>query len=87
MSSVVDAFAKEKPGDDAAKHPEHKGDISGWLSFKPDLKNKPEDCNVDRRMNKCPEDAEIRTEILAAEILLCQLQDHITTQKKVFKKL
>jgi len=33
-----------------------------------------------------PENAEIGAEILAAEVLLCQLQDHVATQEKVFKE-
>ena len=76
MGGAVETFAEEEPGDDAAEHPEDKGDIPGRLGFEADLEHHPEDGNVDRRVNEGPEDAEVGAEVFAAEILLGQLQYH-----------
>jgi len=83
---AVEAFAEKEPGDNAAEHPEDKGDVTGRLGFEADLKYHPEDGNVDRRVNEGPEDAEIGAEIFAAEILFGQLQDHPATLEEIFGK-
>ena len=86
MGAAVEAFAEEKPGYYAAEHPEHKGDITCRLGFEAHLEYYPEDCNIDRGMNEGPENAEIGAEILAAEVLLGQLQYHVAPQEKVFQE-
>jgi hypothetical protein len=84
VSSAVETLTEEEPGDDTGKHPENKRDISGRLGFEANLKNKPEDEDVDGRMNEGPEYAEIRAEILAPEIPVGQLNDHLPSGKNLF---
>lgn len=86
VSRAAETFAEEKPGDYAAKHPEDERDVTGRLRFEADLKHNPEDHNVNGRMNKCPEHAEVGAEVLATEILLGKLEDHSPVQQQVAEK-
>lgn len=86
VGGAAQTFAEKEPGDDAAEHPENKGDIAGGLGFEADLEDDPEDGDIDGRMNERPENAEIGAEIFAAEILPGKLEDHPPPLKEVFDK-
>ena len=86
MGGAVETFAEKEPGDDAAEHPEDKGDITGRLGFEADLKDYPEDGHIDRRVDERPENTEVGAEILAAKILFGQFQYHLTALEEIFGK-
>ena len=86
VGAAVETFAEEKPGDYAAEHPEHEWDITGRSGFEAHLENDPEDKHIDGGMNEGPENTEIGAEVLAAEVLFCQLQDHVAAQEQVFEE-
>lgn len=56
---TLQAFTEKEPGDDAAQHPEDKRVVGLWLGFETHLKNEPENQDINGRVNKSPQYAQI----------------------------
>ncbi len=72
--AVVDAVAKEKPGEHAADQPENVGVTGHRLRVEANLEDKPEYAGHGQRKKEGPDDAEIRSQITGGEVPFGQLE-------------
>lgn len=69
----LQGITEKEPGKHAAYQPQDKWEIIHRHGLEPHLKNKPENTDGNRRLNKSPQYAKIRAHIPLLQIFLCQI--------------